>query len=247
VRILVTNDDGIDSPGLMVLAAAARELGFEVTVAAPSWNSSGASGALTAVQQDGKVVMEDREVKELGNSPVYSVQAAPAYIARAAVRGAFGEPPDVVLSGVNAGANTGQAVLHSGTVCAALTAFTHGASAMAISIDSHDPQHWETAAHVAKPLIRWIADLDQSIVLNVNLPDRRVSELRELRQGTLAAFGAVQTHMTEITKGHVRTEFSELSADEEGTDACLLADGFTTVTALRAIGADSALDVSILG
>jgi 5'-nucleotidase len=247
MRILVTNDDGIDSPGIMVLAGAARDLGFEVIVAAPGWNSSGASGALTAVQQEGSVVMEAREVRELPNTPVYAVQAAPAYIARAAVRGAFGEPPDVVLSGINAGANTGQAVLHSGTVCAALTAFTHGASAMAVSIDDHQPQHWETAAYVAKPLIKWITDLDQPIVLNVNVPDRPVSELRELRRAELATFGAVQTHMTEITGGHIRVEYSELSADELGTDACLLADGFTTITSLRAISDDPAFDVSALG
>ncbi len=243
----MTNDDGIESPGLMVLARAAHELGFEVIVAAPAWNSSGASGALTALQQDGKVGIEQREVKDLPNVSVYAVQAAPAYIARAAIRGTLGEPPDVVLSGINSGANTGQAILHSGTVCAALTAFTHGASSMAVSIDSHHPKHWRSAAHVAKPLIRWIASFDQQTALNVNVPDRPVSELRELRLASLATFGAVQTHMTEVNEGHVRVEFSEMSADEVGSDANLLAEGFTTITALRPIGDDPAFDLSMLG
>jgi 5'-nucleotidase len=246
VRILVTNDDGIDSPGIVVLAGVARELGFEVIVAAPGWDSSGSSAALTAVQQEGSVVMEARDITTLPDVRVFAVQAAPAYIARAAVRGTFGDPPDIVLSGINAGANTGQAVLHSGTVCAALTAFTHGASAMAVSINAHHPQHWETAAHVARPLIRWIANLDQPLVLNVNVPDRPVSQLRELRRAELAPFGAVQTHMTELDRGHVRVEYSELSPDEVGTDARLLADGFTTITSLRAISDDPAFDLTVL-
>src|SRR5947209_10702198 len=113
---LVTNDDGVDSPGIRALAAVAVRSGLDVVVAAPSWNSTGASASLTAVEKDGRFLVEDRTFDELPDLPVFAVEGAPAFIVRAAVRGAFGDPPDIVLSGINWGTNTGHAVLHSGTV-----------------------------------------------------------------------------------------------------------------------------------
>src|SRR5919106_1774673 len=128
-RALVTNDDGIDSAGIGMLARAAADAGLEVTVAAPSWDSSGASASLTAVEEDGRFLVESRTPDGAGeddhsDAEWYAVEAAPAFIVRAGVEGAFGEPPDVVLSGINLGQNTGAAVLHSGTVGAVLTAAT---------------------------------------------------------------------------------------------------------------------------
>src|SRR5438105_13538273 len=126
MRALVTNDDGVDSPGIRALAGAAVEAGLDVVVAAPSWDSTGASASRTAVGTDGRLLLEPRHFKELPDIPVFSVEAAPAYIVRAGLRGAFGAVPDIVLSGINVGANTGGSVLHSGTVGAVLTAFTQG-------------------------------------------------------------------------------------------------------------------------
>ena len=124
MRVLVTNDDGVDSPGIRALARACEVAGLEVTVAAPAWDSSGASASLTGVQQDGRLLLHRRG--GWGAAQVFGVEAAPAFIVPAGVHGAFGEPPDIVVSGINIGANTGHAVLHSGTVGAALTAWTFG-------------------------------------------------------------------------------------------------------------------------
>jgi len=150
-RVLVTNDDGVDSPGIRALAGVAADAGLDVVVAAPSWDSSGASASLTAVQDDGRVVVEERRYDELPNVPVVAVEGAPAFISRAGLRGAFGDPPDVVLSGINVGANTGGAVLHSGTVGAVLTAAGSGCRGLAVSLDIGGPLHWETAAAFAAP------------------------------------------------------------------------------------------------
>ena len=130
MRILITNDDGWDSPGIGILATVARECGATVVVAAPAWNSSGASAALTGVAEQGRLLIEERSRDDVPGLPFIAVEAAPAMIVRAGVHGAFGPPPDLVLSGINQGANTGHAVLHSGTVGAALTAATHGCRAV---------------------------------------------------------------------------------------------------------------------
>ncbi len=135
-RCLITNDDGIDSDGLRVLAEVALEAGLEVIVAAPMQESSGASASITAIEEDGHFVVEPRTLPGLeGACTVLAVGGLPAFIALTGMRGAFGPTPDIVLSGINNGPNTGYAVLHSGTVGAALTASTFGARAMAVSLN----------------------------------------------------------------------------------------------------------------
>ena len=112
MRALITNDDGIDATGLRTLAAAAVGAGYEVVVAAPSWDSSGASASLTSVERDGRFLVHEVDLGGVGRA--VGVEAAPAFIARAAVHEAFGPAPDLLLSGVNHGLNCGHAVLHSG-------------------------------------------------------------------------------------------------------------------------------------
>src|SRR3989442_413374 len=126
MRALITNDDGVKSTGIRVLATVAVDAGLDVVVAAPGWDSSGASASLTAVEHGGRLKLQRRILDGLDGVTAFAVEAAPAFIVRAAMTGAFGDPPDIVLSGVNHGPNTGRAVLHSGTVGAALTASTFG-------------------------------------------------------------------------------------------------------------------------
>src|SRR5437660_672352 len=160
MNALITNDDGIASPGLLALAQAAADEGLEVLVAAPSWDSSGASASLTAVEQEGRFVVQETPVAG-STMRGLAVEGAPAFIVRAAMTGAFGTTPDVVLSGINHGPNTGHSVLHSGTVGAALTAATLGRPAIAVSLGVGAPPHWETAAFVARAAIRWLRDSDE--------------------------------------------------------------------------------------
>ena len=235
-RVLITNDDGIASEGLRQLAFTAVAAGFRVVVAAPNTDSSGASSSLTAVQADGRVVMEHRRLDGLDKVPAYGVVATPAYIALLATRGAFGDPPDIVLSGINHGHNAGQAVLHSGTVGAVLTAAAQGCCGMAVSVAATKVARWETAAAAAGELLPWLTAAPPRTALNVNAPDLPAEQVRGRRLATLASFGAVQTNIAEVGERFVRVQVADVNAETEpGTDAALLSDGWVTVTPLRPV------------
>lgn len=241
MRALITNDDGVNSPGLATLAEAAAAAGIEVLVAAPSWDASGASSSLTGVERDGRLTAEQRNLP--GTSiEAFAVDAAPAMITVVALRGGFGPPPTIVLSGINCGRNTGHAVLHSGTVGAALTGCNHGASGMAISLDADCPSHWATAGKVATHVIRWLAAADPPVVMNVNVPDVAAEDLRGLRMAPLARVGAVQTNITDTGKGYLHVTFEPSAEPEAGTDAALLAEGWAVATPVRALAEDEHVD-----
>ncbi|WDZ83621.1 5'/3'-nucleotidase SurE [Micromonospora cathayae] len=258
-RVLVTNDDGVYAPGIRWLARAAYDRGFEVVIAAPREEASGMSAALTAVTDEGRVVFEGTELAGLPGVPAYAVAASPGYIAVLAGLGVFGPPPDLVLSGINRGANAGHAILHSGTVGAALTAANSGARAMAVSLDVLSPaaasadsggaaiavldsvddeaRHWSTAADLAGRLLPWLRDAEPGTVLNLNVPDLPPDRVAGLRRATLAPFGQVQMTVAESGQGFVRTSVEENGADRvPGSDLAWLADGYAAVTVVRGPG-----------
>jgi 5'-nucleotidase len=236
MRCLVTNDDGVESEGLGLLAGAAVRSGFDVVVAAPDQEASGSSAALSAIAADGKVMLSRRELTAPAAIPAYAVHAAPAFIAFTAVRGAFGPVPEVVVSGINKGPNTGRAVLHSGTVGAAMTAAVHGMRAAAFSLDwreNAEQQHWDTAAAVAERLLPGLRTQQPGTVLNVNIPNVPIRELHGIRRGPLAAHGAVQLHIVATAKDDLHVtmrESEEVPAD--GSDAALVAAGYASITLL---------------
>ncbi|MBQ1068030.1 MULTISPECIES: 5'/3'-nucleotidase SurE [Micromonospora] len=258
-RVLVTNDDGVHAPGIRALARAAYERGLDVVVAAPQHEASGMSAALSAVTEDGRLVFGETELDGLPDVPAYAVAASPAYIAVLAGLGVFGPVPDLLLSGINRGANAGHAVLHSGTVGAALTAGNNGIRALAVSLDVLTPaaasagsggaaiavldsvddesRHWATAAELAATLLPWLAEADPGTVLNLNVPDLPADQVAGLRQATLAPFGQVQVSVAERGEGFVRTAVEENAVRAvPGTDIAWLADGYAAVTAIRALG-----------
>lgn len=236
--VLVTNDDGIASPGLHALAEAAVDEGFVVIVAAPATESSGSSASITGVDRDGRIRMERQDLPGL-ELPCWSVQAAPALIALIAAHGAFGAVPDVVLSGVNRGANIGHAILHSGTVGAALTGGASGGRGLAVSLDVglHPTTHeWAAAARIARPVLQRLMAAAPGTVLNLNVPNEADAGDREPKEATLAAFGIVQTTATESGEGGLRLTVADLGPfDDPGSDAALLAEGHPTLTALDAL------------
>jgi 5'-nucleotidase len=247
----VTNDDGIDIEGLRVLALMALAAGLEVVVAAPMQECSGASASITAVEEDGRFVVEPRTIAGLeAADAVLAVGGLPAFIALTGMRGAFGPPPAIVLSGINNGPNTGYAVLHSGTAGAALTASTFGARAMAVSLNirmrspsgagvapsASSPRHWATAAEVARRLLPTLLASEPGTVLNVNAPNIDLDAVLGLERARLARFGAVQTNVSERGEGYFKVALAEIDAEyEPGTDAALLAAGYATVTPLQAV------------
>ncbi|HLM63599.1 MAG TPA: 5'/3'-nucleotidase SurE [Acidimicrobiales bacterium] len=135
MKVLVTNDDGVSSRGLHALARALIDAGYDVVVAAPDREMSGMSAAIGQVHVDEAIDAEPVDLPRLEGVPCYAVAGPPGLCVLAARLGGFGEPPGLVVSGVNPGCNTGRAVLHSGTVGAALTAANFGASGIAVSID----------------------------------------------------------------------------------------------------------------
>ncbi len=253
VRALVTNDDGIDSPGLAVLAGAALDAGYEVVVAAPARESSGASAALLGAERDGRLAVEPRRAPGLPDDVTsYAVRAAPALIAFVAAYGGFGPQPDLVLSGANKGANTGNAILHSGTVGAALSAMTHGIRSLAVSVDAAEPRHWDTARLVTDHVLAWMdrsatdVPLDRR-TLNVNVPDVAPDRLRGLRQAPLASFGLVQANIHEDGDRHLVLQYSGTERHSEpDSDTGLLTRGWATATLLVAPYADASVDIPTL-
>jgi 5'-nucleotidase len=237
MRILVTNDDGIDSPGLLALAAMALRLGHDVVIAAPAREASGAGSSLTGVEADGRIATETRPPL-FPDVPTFAVSASPAFIALMATRGAYGPEPEVVLSGINRGPNTGAAVLHSGTVGAAFTAVANGCCAMAVSLDvpfragaQDSGERWDTAAEVAGDLL---AGLAPGYVLNVNVPNLDAGDLRGIRRATLAQFGTVQMVLMEQGHGYVRMSLEQSDhGAEPGSDDAWLLDGYVAVTPIR--------------
>ncbi|MDQ7903136.1 5'/3'-nucleotidase SurE [Phytohabitans sp. ZYX-F-186] len=264
MRILVTNDDGIQAPGIRVLARALASAGHDVVVAAPSQEASGMSAAMTAVEEDGRIVVVTHTIDGLDGVEAYGVAGSPAFIVLIASRGAFGPAPDLVYSGINRGANAGLAVLHSGTVGAAFTAADNGSRALAVSLDvltasaasaasggaaglrpghTDAGRHWETAAAIAADLLPTVKDLPEGTVLNLNVPDLPRDHVKGVRRARLARFGQVQMAVAETGRGYVRTALEESSARlEEGTDLALLAEGYATLTAVRAV---SEVDVDL--
>lgn len=250
-RVLVTNDDGIDAPGIAALARAAVDAGLDVVIAAPAEQSSGASAAITAESSEGRTPVREVTVDGLDGVPAYAVSAQPAHIVLAAVVGWLDPVPDLVLSGINHGANTGRVVLHSGTVGAALTAGVHGVRALAVSLDvalhpdGSGGRHWDSATSLLPEVLALLADLPEGTVLSLNAPDRPPSECGPLRHAALAPFGAVQTRVDSAASDH--WQLQEVEGDgtpDPGTDTALLAAGHPTLTALSPVGEDAGVGLA---
>jgi 5'-nucleotidase len=265
LRVLVTNDDGIESPGLGALAGVAFERGHDTIVVAPNWDSSGASAAVTGVTQGRDLLVEQHGWTGWAPGAVLSVNATPALICRSAFQGVFGEPPDVVLSGINRGANTGRAILHSGTVGAAFTAYHQQRPALAVSLDVVDPEdgktdghrpHWATAAMIAGRLFDWLAGEMRHVVINCNVPNVPSDQVRGIRVGRLAAAGVSQTTVTERTGELLPLTVGASGDGAEGpddgspptaatmTDSALLGIGYACVTAVIPVVEDPSLELS---
>ena len=170
MKILLSNDDGYFAKGLLVLAAALKERA-DITIVAPDKNRSAASNSLTL-----ELPLRAFEIEP----NFYKVDGTPTDCVHLAITGLIETEPDMVIAGINHGANMGDDVLYSGTLAAATEGRFLGFPAIAISLASNEPQYFETAAEVAVYLLRRIQEkpLAQDVVLNVNVPDIPVAELK---------------------------------------------------------------------
>lgn len=179
LSILLSNDDGVHAPGLAALAAALEPLG-RVTVVAPDRNRSGASNSLT--------LDVPLRVGRLPNG-FYYVNGTPTDCVHLAITGLLDAAPDLVVSGINNGANLGDDVLYSGTVAAAMEGRFLGRPALAVSLVSSEPRHYDTAGRVARLLIERMEEgvMAADTLLNVNVPDVAWMELTGLRATRLGS------------------------------------------------------------
>jgi 5'-nucleotidase len=240
MRILVTNDDGLHAPGLTHLAAAAAAAGHEVTAVAPGSNYSGSGAAIGDL--GGKSRIRCREMTLVGLEEVQSIEldGPPALCVVSTVLEAFGERPELVLSGINPGLNTGRSTLHSGTVGAALTAANLGIPAVAVSIAGHEPGvvNWDVAAEVAVSAGEWVHAQSGLVTLNLNLPDRSRADLSGIRMASLAPIGAVHAEVHHRDDEWLTLGFSDTTSELPGdSDSHLVNEGYLAVTAITGIRA----------
>jgi 5'-nucleotidase len=240
VRILLTNDDGVAAPGLAVLAGALTDLGATPRIAAPAVDQSGVGTAVGRLHARGPIPLESADV---AGQPAIVVPGAPALAVLLDQLGAFGDPSDVVIAGVNAGANCGRWLVHSGTVGAALAAVANGAAGIALSLAPPLPGRpdfqWAAARAVSAVLVgALLADPPRGHAVNVNLPDLPLDRVRGWRSTSVAPGGASRPwarHSTEersaisVHYGHWPEPFPR------DTDSGAVHDGYVSVTWLGSV------------
>ena len=170
MHILVSNDDGYRAPGIAILAKA-LSTEYEISIVAPERNCSGASNSLTLERGLRACQVEDNS---------YYVDGTPTDTVHLAITGLLKKEPDMVISGINAGANMGDDVLYSGTIAAAMEGRHLGLPAIAVSMDSYQPAHYETAANAVLQLLKTLnrVSFPASTILNVNVPDIPWAEIK---------------------------------------------------------------------
>ncbi|MFU1986439.1 5'/3'-nucleotidase SurE [Bordetella avium] len=229
MRILVSNDDGYNAPGLEALVEALSDLG-ELTVVAPETNHSGASNSLT--------LNRPLSVRQAANGFLY-VNGTPTDCVHVALTGLMDTRPDLVVSGINNGANLGDDTLYSGTVAAASEAHLFGIPAIAFSLVDKGWEHLESAARAARRIVerQIAAPLGVPALLNVNIPNRRYEDLRGVRVTRLGKRHPAEP-VVRTTTPYGDTVYwigpVGLAANATpGTDFHAIADGAVSLTPLR--------------
>lgn len=264
MRILVTNDDGIDSVGLHVLARAMRPLG-DVTVVAPDQEYSGAGASLGALHL---IRPEVHDARIDGIDRAWSVSGPPGLCVIYSRLGLFGDPFDLVVAGINPGSNVGRSVYHSGTVGAALTARNGGITGVAVSQavtgwgiegqggeETLADQRWDSAAEIAAVAVGAIVTDPpaQPSVLNLNVPNLPIDQMRGWKETPVGAHPprSLSTAGLEPKQGHegsyrVRMDWGEALPLDPDTNGGAVMDDWVSLTWLGHLsGSDAPADVSV--
>lgn len=229
MRILLSNDDGVYAKGILVLQQALAEIAT-VTTVGPDRNCSGASNSLT--------LLNPLRTQQLDNGFI-AVNGTPTDCVHLAISQLCDKAPDLVVAGINHGANLGDDVLYSGTVAAATEGRHLGLPAIAVSLASRDEEHFATAAYVTVKVIQQLKShpLPADQILNINVPGVPLSELKGIQVTRLGRRHKAET-MTSTTDPWGRRIFwygslgPEFDAGE-GTDFYAVANGFASVTPLQ--------------
>lgn len=257
-RVLLTNDDGIDAPGLTALAEAIVAGGHDLFIVAPQIDMSGTGASMGSLSGDEPITYEERTLKGLESVPAFALAGTPAGCAILAIKGAFGAPADIVVSGINPGTNAGRAILHSGTVGAALCAPQWGARGLAVSVgrvppggsfeDMGEAEYGLAAELGVEVLELMLADEDLGPTISLNVPAVSAAELKGIRAAAPAPYGQFTTGIAEARDGVIHTEYRPVAETiPAGTDAALLNDGYATLTVMHHVNVldGSALEASV--
>jgi len=229
MRILLSNDDGYFAPGLAALYEALQEVG-DVTVVAPERDRSGASNSLTL----------DRplSLRKAANG-FYFVNGTPTDCVHLAVTGMFDHLPDMVVSGINHGANMGDDTIYSGTVAAATEGFLLGVPSIAISLVSKAATDFRAAARVARDLVERFQrkPFQQPVLLNVNIPDLPYEALGDIKVTRLGKRHKAEPVIRDTTPRGEKIFWigpaGQAADSGEGTDFNAVAEGMVSVTPLQ--------------
>lgn len=230
-RILVTNDDGVDSPGLAALVEALAPLG-EVTIVAPLENQSGIGHALNLRDP----IFPIR--REVAGRPAVALTATPATCVRLAIDQLMKDgPPDLVVSGVNRGLNFGRNAYISGTVAAAREAALQGVPAIAASLDRGRDLDYTAAASAAAEVAALVKEhgLPPTVFLNVNVPISVTGGLKLTHQSLLAGSESFEPQENPYGRPYFWSFFQQPTAEAEpGSDVSAVREGYVAVTPLQA-------------
>lgn len=229
MKILLSNDDGVHAKGIAVLHQALSQIA-DVTVIAPDRNCSGASHSLT--------LLNPLRATTLDNGFI-SVNGTPTDCVHLGVSKLVDEVPDLVVAGINNGANLGDDTLYSGTVAAATEGRHLGLPAIAVSLCSKQENHYETAAQVTVEIIKKLANhpLPKDQIININVPDIPVHDLKGMKVTRLGARHKADT-MTEQVDPWGRSVYwygtlGHESDAGEGTDFHAVNNAYAAITPLK--------------
>jgi 5'-nucleotidase len=229
MHILVSNDDGYRAPGISVLVEALA-VDYEISIVAPERNCSGASNSLTLERGLRACQLEEN---------VYYVDGTPTDSVHLALTGLLKKVPDIVVSGINAGANMGDDVLYSGTIAAAMEGRHLGLPAIAVSMDSYEPEHYETAA---KAVVQLLKDLKQvslsaNTILSINVPDIPWSDIKGFKATRLGnrhkSEGVIIQHDPRGEPMYWVGPPGEAQDAGEGTDFHAVSQHYVSITPLQ--------------
>lgn len=253
MKILLTNDDGVTAPGLAALARAVAgwiesgPAGEErhALVVAPDRNYSGMSSAVGDVFDFPTVHYERHRIAGAERIDTFALAAPPALCAIIGSLGSLGMKPDLVISGINAGANVGRSVLHSGTVGAIFSAAQLGLSGLAVSVQWGEDVHYDVAADLAIEVLDELFRAPSRTLLNLNVPNLTRERLRGVRRGRIstaevvmaagpAAGGEPLAGAGELPLrlGAASPRVGDVSDEDDGDDGALLVAGFASLTPL---------------
>ncbi|MEM7293189.1 MAG: 5'/3'-nucleotidase SurE [Pseudomonadota bacterium] len=229
MQILISNDDGHEAEGLQALYQSLHSF-VDCVVVAPDGNRSASSHALT-VRDPLRAVTLDNGFIAVDGTPVDCVHLVS--------NGLLDTLPDMVVSGINSGMNMGDDVLYSGTVAAAIEGRFLERPSIAFSMSSYQPRHYATGAEIAQQLIKKMLDnpLPKTSILNVNIPDIPIEEIRGLRATRLGSRHK-SGELVRSTSRDGETVYwlgppGEVDDDQPGTDFHAVAEGYVSVTPLH--------------